>query len=421
MCGPYSISMDIKEKIKVLPLISGVYLMKNAAGKVIYVGKAVSLRKRVQSYFRRSRIRDPKTDLLVSEIADIDIIETTSEAEALILEASLVKKYDPKYNIELRDDKSYPSIEVTGEVFPRVAIVRPRRRKKSSTYYGPYVKVGLLREALTLIRRIFPFRTCDPFPDKECLDYHIGLCGASCTGKMSKKDYAKNIRNVGLILEGKKDELYRRLRKEMELSSAARKFEKAAVARDQLKAIGALYSGTKDINYFKEAEQLKRALNLPRTPELIETFDISNIMGNEAVGSMVSFLSGKPDKQNYRRFKIKEVQGIDDFKMIAEIVRRRYRRLLDEGRLFPDLVVIDGGKGQLSAAVCELKRLEVDIPIISLAKREEEIFLPRRRISVRLAKDSLGLKLLQRMRDEAHRFAITYHRKLRMKRALGRK
>ncbi|HQP09971.1 MAG TPA: excinuclease ABC subunit UvrC [Candidatus Omnitrophota bacterium] len=410
--------MAIQDLIGKLPLTSGVYLMKDADGKVIYVGKAVALRKRVQSYFRRSRGAVSKTDLLVSEIAAIDHVNTASEAEALILEASLIKKYNPKYNVELRDDKSYPLIEVTGEAFPRISVERPRSRAKGSRYYGPYVAVTLIREALTIIRKIFRFRTCDPFPDKECLDYHIGLCDAPCIGKISKAEYAKNIRNVCLVLEGKKDVLQRNLSREMETLSAAQQYEKAAAVRDRLQAIGALYSGTGDVNYYKEAEQLQRALNLPRLPERIEAFDISNIMGHQAVGSMAAFLNGKPDKQNYRRFRIKEVQGIDDFSMIAEIVRRRYRRLRDEGRLFPDLIVIDGGKGQLSAALNELTALDIHVPIISLAKREEEVFLPRKREAVRLPSDSLGLKLLQRLRDEAHRFAITYHRKLRAQQTL---
>ena len=411
--------MDIKEIIKTIPLTSGVYLMKNSSGKVIYVGKAVSLRKRVQSYFRKSKGTRSKTDLLVSEIDNIDFIETDSEAEALILEASLIKKYDPKYNIELKDDKSYPLIEITGEIFPRISVVRPHRRKKSSNYYGPYVNPGLIREALTIIRKIFPFRTCHPFPDKDCLDYHIGLCDAPCIANISKQEYAKNIKNVCLILEGKKDVLYRKLKREMESLVAAQKFEQAAKVRDQLRAIGALYSGTKDVNYYKEAEQLQRALNLPRLPECIETFDISNIMGQQAVGSMVSFLCGKPDKKNYRRFRIKDVKGIDDFKMIAEVVKRRYRRLRNEGLTYPDLIVIDGGKGQLSAALAELQKLEVSIPIVSLAKRKEEVFVPKKRAAIQLSLNSLGLKLLQRMRDEAHRFAIAYHRKLRTKKSFG--
>jgi excinuclease ABC subunit C len=207
----------------------------------------------------------------------------------------------------------------------------------------------------------------------------------------------------------------------MESLSMQQRYEEAAKVRDQLRAIGALYSGSKDVNYFKEAEQLQRALSLPRSPQRIETFDISNIMGTNAVGSMVSFFNGRPDKNNYRRFKIKTVEGIDDFRMIAEVVRRRYKRLKEEGAMFPDLIMIDGGKGQLSAAEDELKRLEVDIPLISLAKREEEVFLPGRRSSVKLPKDSLGLQLLQRCRDEAHRFAVSYHRKLRSKEIRGKK
>ena len=407
---------NLFEKIKNLPLTSGVYLMKDADGKVIYVGKAVSLRKRVQSYFHKTKTVS-KTDALVVEVRDIDIIQTQSEAEALILEASLIKQYQTKYNVELRDDKTYPYIEITGEKFPRIAVVRPRPggENKASKYYGPYVEVTLIREALDIIRRIFHFRTCDPFPKKECLDYHIGLCEAPCIEKISHKDYLRTIRNVCLILEGKKDELYRNLKSEMETLSRGNKFEEAAKVRDQLRAIGALYSGSADVNYYKEAEQLQRALNLPRLPERMEAFDISNIMGQQSVGSMVSFLAGRPDKGQYRRFRIKEVTGIDDFKMIAEVVRRRYSRLKREGLAFPDLVMIDGGKGQLSAACEELDKLCVEIPIIALAKREEEIFLPGKRNPLRLSHGSLGLKLLQRLRDEAHRFAVAYHRNLRAK------
>lgn len=412
--------MDPKEKAKHLPLTSGVYLMKDRDGTVIYVGKAVSLRKRVQSYFRKRKTMS-KTDLLVENIADIDHIDTDSEAEALILEASLVKKYDPKFNVELRDDKSFPLIQITDEEFPRISVERPHQKIKGYTYYGPYINPKLIREALALLRKIFHFRTCDPFPDKECLDYHIGLCEAPCIKKIGKREYMKNIRNVKLILEGRKDDLYKRLHKEMEAHAKAQRYEDAAKVRDQLRAIGALYSGTRDVNYYKEAEQLQRALKLPRLPNRIETFDISNIMGNQAVGSMVSFLNGRPDKNNYRRFKIKEVEGIDDFKMIAEVVRRRYRRLKNEGKMYPDLIVIDGGKGQLSAAHQELIKLGVQIPMVSLAKREEEVFLPNKRNPVKLSLDSLGLKLLQRTRDEAHRFAVKYHRHLRDKNVFARK
>ncbi|MBF0532005.1 MAG: excinuclease ABC subunit UvrC [Candidatus Omnitrophica bacterium] len=406
--------LNSSERIKLLPLTSGVYLMKDASGVVIYVGKAVSLRKRVQSYFR-GRVADAKTEQLVTHIASIDVMETQSEAEALILEASLIKQYHPKYNIDLRDDKSYPLIEITGDEFPRIFIRRPRERNPTSIYYGPYVGAHLVREALNIIRKIFPFCVCSPGTTKLCLDYHIGLCTGPCAGKISRVDYLRNIKKIRLILEGKKNELFRSLSKDMERLSQAKRFEKAAVVRDQIRAIGALYSGTRDVNYYKEAEQLQRALNLPKPPLRIETFDISNIMGIFSVGSMVAFLNGMPDKANYRRFRIKTVTGIDDFKMIAEVVRRRYTRLKTERALFPDLVVIDGGKGQLSAAADELKKLEVDIPLISLAKQDEEIFTPERRSPVRLPKDSLGLHLLQRCRDEAHRFAVNYHRLLRGK------
>ncbi len=415
--------MDIKAKVKTLPLTSGVYLMKDKNGKVLYIGKAICLRKRVQSYFTRPKGAISKTDLLVSEIEDIGIIETNSEAEALILEASLIKQFQPKYNIDLRDDKSYPFIEITKEKFPRISVVRLDKKKlalKESNpkkikahYYGPYVEPRLIREALNIIRKIFHFRTCQPFPHKVCLDYHMGLCDAPCEHFIDQKSYAKTIKHVCLILKGKKDALYNNLRKEMEALSGNKRFEEAAKIRDQIRAIGALYSGTKDINYYKEAEQLQRVLNLPRRPERIEAFDISNTMGRQAVGSMVSFLNGKPDKNHYRRFRIREVEQIDDFKMIGEIVRRRYQRLKNESKAFPDLIVIDGGKGQLSSALAQLKALDVSIPITSIAKQEEEIFLPHHRDSIKLPPESLGLKLIQRIRDEAHRFAISYHRKLR--------
>ncbi len=409
--------MDIKAKIKTLPQSSGVYLFKDTDGTIIYIDKAVNIRKRVESYFR-SNTRHLKTDLLVGHIAEIALMPTASEAEALLLEASLIKQYQPKYNIELKDGKTYPYIQITKEKFPLVSVIRLNARKNKNVaaqLYGPYVNPTLIREALQIIRKIFPFRSCDPFGDKLCLDFHIGLCQGPCEGKISQEEYSRNIRNVKLILDGKKDDLYRHLRADMEELSRCKDFEGAAKVRDQIRAIGALYSGTKDINYYKEAEQMQRAIGLERAPARIECFDISNIMGEQAVGSMVSFLNGKPDKNNYRRFGIKAVKGIDDFQMIAEVVRRRYTRLKKEGLSYPDLIVIDGGKGQLAAAVGELKKIGAVIPVISLAKREEEIFVPGKRVAIRLPADSLGLKLIMRIRDEAHRFALKYHQLLRGK------
>jgi excinuclease ABC subunit C len=417
--------VELKDKIKTLPLTSGVYIYKDADGNIIYVGKAVSLRKRVTSYLRPTGL-DFKTSLLVKNIKDVEVIETASEAEALLLEASLVKQHQPKFNIELKDDKSYPYIQITREEYPLISLERfhPReligenKRKVDGVkadLFGPYIEPRLIREALGIIRKIFPFRTCQPMGPKVCLDHHIGLCDAPCEVKISKEDYGRNIRSIRMILDGRKDDLYKSLYKDMEELAKNKEFEAASKVRDQIRAIGALYSSSGDKNYFKEAEQLQRALDLPKIPERIECFDISNIMGNQATGSMVSFFNGKPDKNNYRRFKIKTVKGIDDFQMIAEVVRRRYTRLKNENKMFPDLILIDGGKGQLASAVDELKKLGVDIPIASLAKQEEELFVPGKRSSVILAKDSLGLRLVQRVRDEAHRFALKYHRLLRDK------
>ena len=407
----------LKDKIAALPLSSGVYLMKDADGKIIYVGKAVSLRKRVQSYFR-GKTANVKTDLLVTNIADIHYIPTHSEAEALILEAALIKKHLPTYNIELKDGKSYPYIRITDDKYPYVSVVRLARveeKIKGCRYFGPYVDAALIREALNLIRKIFPFCSCHPLPKKPCLYHSIGLCEAPCIGAVSAEDYRRNIENIALVLSGEEDELYRNLKSEMEELSRRQEFEKAARLRDQMRAIGSLYSSSADLNYFKEAEGLERALGLVRRPERIECIDISHTFGERSVGSLVSFLNGKPDKDNYRRFRIKEVAGIDDFRMIAEVVHRRYGRLKREGLPYPDLIVIDGGKGQLAAAVKEIKALAIQVMVVSLAKREEEVFLPGKRRPALLSRGSLALKLLQRVRDEAHRFAVAYHRKLRSK------
>ncbi|MBF0384533.1 MAG: excinuclease ABC subunit UvrC [Candidatus Omnitrophica bacterium] len=406
--------MSLKETILKIPLVCGVYLMKSKQRQVIYVGKAVNLRRRVQSYFKENH-PDPKTGKLAADISYVDFIETSSEAEALILEASLIKKYAPKYNIDLRDDKSFPYIEITGDEFPRIFLSRPRKKNKTSKYFGPYTEPRLAREALSLIRKIFHFRSCKALPGKVCLDHHLGLCDGPCEGKVSKEEYKMIVKKISLILEGKKDDLYRGLSKEMDKAAQNEDFELAAKARNQMLALGALYSGAKDMNYYKEAEQLKMVLGLKNSPLRIEAFDISNTMGAQSAGSMVSFFNGKPDKSNYRRFRIRETEGIDDYKMISEVVRRRYKRVKEEKGLLPDLIVIDGGKGQLSAAQKELAALELNVPMVSLAKQEEEIYLPNKSRPVKMPPDSLGLQLLQRVRDEAHRFALGYHRKLRSK------
>jgi len=281
----------MKTTIKNLPTTSGIYLFKDSDGTIIYVGKAINIRKRVESYFR-TNTGSVKTDFLVSKITSVDTIQTASEAEALLLEASLIKQYQPKYNIELKDGKTYPFIQITKEEFPLVSVVRMNTRKYkdvAAEFWGPYVNPALVREALAIIRKIFAFRTCEPFANKLCLYYDIELCQGPCESKISKEDYQRNIRNIKLILDGKKDDLYRNLRLDMEERARAQDFEGAGRLRDQIRAVGALYSGTGDINYFKEAEQLQRALGLEHKPVRIECFDISNIMGNQSVGSMVSF------------------------------------------------------------------------------------------------------------------------------------
>ncbi len=420
--------VDSVEALKIrasgLPRQSGVYLMRDEAGTVIYVGKAVDLRQRVRSYFR-SRGQTTKTESLVHRVRQIDHVVTDSEAEALILEANLIKRHQPYYNISLRDDKMYPLIEVTGEEFPRAMIVRPRTRAGSSFYYGPYTSPRLIREALGILRRIFPFRSCDPIPDRACLDFHLGLCGAPCIGVQTRAEYQRNIRHIRWILEGKRDRLSRLLERQMERASQSRDYEAAAKYRDQLRALGALFSSSggegadADLNYFKEAEQLQRLLGLVYPPRRIETFDISTMMGDHSVGAMVSFLNGRPDKAQYRRYKIRTIDGIDDVRMIAEVVRRRYGRLKRERKVFPDLIVIDGGKGQLASAVEALEDVGAEIPVVSLAKQHEEIFVPGRAAPVVLPARSLGLQLLQRCRDEAHRFAVAYHRVLRGRAFVG--
>ncbi len=425
--------MALKEKISDFPDSPGVYLMRDCRGKIIYIGKALSLKKRVRSYFQHCKNRDPKTGLLMVNVSDIEFITAKTEAQALILEAGLIKKNLPKYNVELRDDKSFPLIKITQEDFPAVMIVRPRK-KGHAEYFGPYTSVGLLRQALKVIRRVFPYRTCKIGKKKKacqkevgraclpvgraCLDFHLGLCPGVCIGKISAQEYQKNIQKIRLILEGRQTQLLDNLYKEMRLASSGKRFEDAAKIRDQIAAVSSLYFAGKARGYLEAAANLKESLKLTKAPQRIEAFDISNISGKEAVGSMVSFYKGKPDKNNYRRFKIKSVVGADDYKMLGEVVFRRYRRLKKEGKKIPDLIVIDGGKGQLSAVKKELDLLGVSSAVIAIAKENEEIFLPQKNEPLKLPFQSAGLQLIQRARDEAHRFALKYHHLLRKKKTL---
>lgn len=412
--------MVLKEIIKSIPDSCGVYLMEDKDGKVIYIGKAISLKKRVGSYFKKSQISS-KQDALIKQVKDIDYIPTVSEIEALLLEADLIKRFKPKYNVSLRDDKTFPFIKITKEKFPAVSICRPKN-KDNALCFGPYTDSQAIRELIKKIRKIFPFRSCQKMPKKACLNFHIGLCQAPCIGKINNKDYAQNIRNIFLILKGKQGSLLKILQDEIKIESDKRNFEEAAKLRDQMLALGSIYLGGYVNNFLEEARQLAQILGLKKLPFRIEAFDVSNIFGKEAVGSMVSFWRGLPDKNNYRRFRIKESQGqIDDYKMLAEITRRRYARLKNEGLRFPDLILIDGGKGQISVVKNELDRLNLDLPLIGIAKSEEKIFSFNKRNPIKLPLNSPALRLVMRIRDEAHRFAISYHHLLRRKKTFEEK
>lgn len=541
-------SENIRNSLAVLPEKPGVYLMRNAAGKVIYVGKAVVLKNRVRSYFRNLAAHSPKVRIMVSKIAEIETIVTSSEIEALILECNLIKKYRPRYNISLKDDKSYPYLKVTlQEDFPRLFVTR-RVSKDGAKYYGPYADAGAMHATVKLLRNMFPLRTCRKMNvDRPCLNYHIKRCLAPCTGLVSKSSYRQMIKSVCMVLDGRTAELERDLKQQMQEAAENYAFEDAARLRDQLQAVARLNESQKAVTnqggdmdviglgqnatglclqlffvrkgkligrdnfflrdegdeiqevitafvkqYYNEAsfipkeillpalpeadelalieiwltgkaerkvkllqpqrgvkkelldlagenavklleerlrkgslalkddwqaaEELQQALGLAQPIERMDCFDISHTQGSETVASMVVFRHGTSSKKDYRKYKIRSAEGKpDDFKSMQEVVYRRYKDYED----LPNLVVIDGGKGQLSSALEVIRGLGLDdLPVVGLAKREEEIFKPGQNDSILLDRDSAALHLIQRIRDEAHRFAITYHRKLRGKRNL---
>ena len=548
--------MDLTDKIANLPQKPGIYQYKDDTGKIIYVGKAIKLRNRVRSYFNKQKQHDAKTRALVGKIADVEVIVTDSEAEALILEDTLIKKHKPRYNINLKDDKSYPYVKVTNEPYPRIFQTRTVVRD-GSKYYGPFTKVGDLYRVLDLIHKIFRLRTCalsitsETIRDKKhkiCLEFHIKKCDGPCEGLISADDYNKNVDYAKSILSGKTRELEQFLRERMERFSEEMKFEEAAEARDQLSAVRQFVSKQKVVTsdlvdrdvfgiyreentacslvftvregkligrkhfIIKKADELRdeeilqrtldswyseqefvpkeiylptepedietltsiladkrkgtvhikipkigdkrhlidlaennakyvlkeyllaiskreqtiphavqalqRDLRLKKTPRIIECFDNSHLQGTELVSSMVCFEDGRPKKSEYRKFKNQTVNKNDDFAAMREAVQRRYSRLINENGRLPDLIVIDGGKGQLSSAVGILKELGIfdKVAVIGLAKRLEEVFFPGNSEAILLPRTSSSLRLIQQLRDEAHRFAITYHRQLRSKR-----
>ena len=410
----------LKERIADLPDAPGVYIFKDNKGAIIYIGKAKSLKKRVGSYF--VRYLDAKTQAMVAKIADFEYKLTPTEAQAQILEAALVKGKQPQYNIDLKDDKSFPLIRITDEDFPVVSICRRKKPKAKDTalYFGPYTNAQLLRQALKVMRKIFGFRSCKIFPKKACLYGRIKLCPQPCIGKISSAQYKEIIKNIELFLDSRYEELINHLSLKMKKLAENKMFEEATSIRDQLNALGSIAKGPSAASSINELEDLQHLLKLDKLPLRIEAFDISNISGKEATGSLVSFYKGRTDKNNYRRFRIKTVEGIDDYKMLAEVIQRRYRRLLAENYPLPDLVLIDGGRSHLSAADKEIKKLGIKIPLVSIAKDRENLYIKDTRSPLKLNSDTPGLNLIRRMRDEAHRFALAYHHLLRRKKIIGK-
>ena len=456
-----SVSDHIRNKLSDLPHKPGVYLMKDRFGTVVYVGKARDLRKRVSQYFHPSRRMgwDLKFNALVEAIHDLEVHIVRSEPEALLLEGKLIKEFHPRYNVSFRDDKRFLLLKVNlNDPIPRFTLTR-LKQDDGARYFGPFANSGSLRRTLNLVRHKFNLRGCRALTPaetdyKHCLYAHLKVCTAPCIGNVTREQYLSQVLAACDFLDGQSREMKEQLEAEMKTAAAARDFEKAAQLRDALFDLRRTTLKTEKferlpyklpvaIDPDRDLDEVAKALDLSAPPRRIEGFDISNISDTFAVASMVSFKHGRPDRTNYRRFKMKTVVGQDDFACIAETVRRRYSRLLretrggdEEGDLnredgkggehasamlssppsFPDLILIDGGKGQLNAACAELEELGLSrIPIFGLAKEFEEIYRPGQSAPLRLSRDSGALKLLQRVRDESHRFANTYNAQLRLK------
>ncbi len=541
----------VLEQLKQLPAAPGVYLMKDAAGNIIYVGKAANLSKRVRSYFTSGQKLSAKAQRMVSRVRDIDFFVTSSEQEALILELNLIKRHRPRYNVSLKDDKTFPYLKIDiNNDWPRVYVTR-RLEQNGGRYFGPFASARSVRQTLKVLKEIFPFRSCTKnitgSAPRPCLQHHIQHCLGPCIGAVSKDEYAEVIRQIVLFLEGKQEKVIRELEGRMEEAAKALDFEKAALLRDRIRAVRQVIEGQRlatrvrgeqDVIAFVQdkdrayaqvffvrsgrlvgresfilegtrseepsqimasfveqfyhsapgvppllllqhpledkaviedwlqrkrgasvriqvprrgsrkelvdivaenarlgleqlkikrlaapkvlkaaLDEIKRELKLPRLPSRLEGYDISNIQGKLAVGSMVVFEQGSPKTSCYRRFRIKTVPGADDYAMLAEVLSRRFKRLssaADDWAVLPDLILIDGGRGQLNAALSAIDKAGAGpVPIASLAKENEEIFIPRRAEPVVLPRSSPGLQLLERLRDEAHRFALGYHQKVR--------
>lgn len=427
-------------KVKTFPQSPGIYLMKDAAGVVIYVGKAKNLRSRAGSYFLKAAAEDARTAGWVGEIADIDYLDAESEVDALLMESRLIKDIQPKHNKDLKDDKTFPYLMITTrEEFPRVEVTR-EPKSSGVKLYGPFPSAGALRGAIQVLQRIFKFRTCSldiSESDEQwkwfrpCLLASINQCTAPCNFRIGKEDYRRDIKRLQTFLEGGKRKLLKEMGQEMQAASKDLDFERAAVLRDEIKMLerleerGELETHEQPEVFYIDPKKgltgLRKVLELPKTPRVIEGVDIAHLGGGQTVASLVQFIDGLPFKPGYRRFKIQDVDGIDDFRSIYEVVSRRFRKLSDEGEAFPDVLLIDGGKGQLSSAMAAFRDQGITPPVvISLAKRDEEIFRPGSTEPLLLSKSSFALRLLQYVRDESHRFAQHYHHILRNKSTFDR-
>jgi excinuclease ABC subunit C len=425
------------ERSRALPKAPGVYLMKDASGVVIYIGKSSCLRDRVSSYFQPSAKLEVRKAGLRTDVVDFDILQTDSEVEALLAENRLIKDIQPRYNARLTDDKTYPYVMVTmDEDFPGVYITR-EPRAHGVRLFGPFTSGGALKEALTLLQKAFKFRTChleiNEGDDgrrffRPCLLYPIKQCTAPCGARIDKATYRDDINRLLRFLEGDKKNLVAQMEREMIAASKELDFEKAARLRDEVRALNALGArGCKGDQQFWQPEafvtdpreslqKLQEALKLPEPPRILEAIDIAHLQGGEMVGSKVTFIDGAPFKDSYRRYKIKHGEGNNDYLSIQEVVSRRYREAGENNELYPDIILIDGGLGQLHAAMEVFTQMSIKPPmVISLAKKDELIYVQARSEPLHLPRNHAGLRLLQYIRDEAHRFAQHYHHILRRK------
>ncbi|MFH1542274.1 MAG: excinuclease ABC subunit UvrC [bacterium] len=408
-------------KYKDLPNKPGVYFFKDRRGIVLYIGKAKSLRKRVASYFNREV--DLKTSILLEHLHDIDYILVASEFDAILLEEELIKKYQPRYNIIQKDDKTHPYLKLTvNEEWPRLFLTR-RKYDDGARYFGKF-EGKLVREIIRLVKRLFPIRWCKETPlrmrEQPCLYYRIGACAAPCVGKNNRVDYQTMVKGITALLEGKLGKALDSLKTEMTRASGRQDYEQAALLRDRISTLEKMAAG-KELDQppaprkLNSLNALSSALKLSKPPMRIEAFDVSNIQGSNNVAAVIVFYGGVPLKGDYRKFKIRSVDSkANDVAAVYEAVKRRYTGMLAKKLPLPDLIVIDGGLGQVNAAAKALREAKLEIvPVIGLAKREELIFFPGQSKPLALRKSSAALHLLQRVRDEVHRFVLSYHRNRR--------